>query len=125
MGSGKDMKTKSTKEKCKSRKKSVEDLLGKRLLNHNALNGVKELVSFAFLYGAKCILNIPISTNFGLPSPSLAPNAQNIPTAIILRLSSQNLYWISLFGSTAEGEGNLDYAQKIVVTLKEDVPGSD
>ena len=49
-GSGKDMKTKSTKEKCKSRKESVEDLSGKRLLNHNALCGVKELVSFASLW---------------------------------------------------------------------------
>ena len=45
-GSGKDMKTKSTKEKSKSRKESVEDLSGKRLLNHNSLCGVKE---FGFL----------------------------------------------------------------------------
>ena len=34
-GSGKDMKTKSTKEKCNNRKESEEDLPGKRLLNHN------------------------------------------------------------------------------------------
>ena len=53
----------------------------------------------------ECILNIPISTNFGLPSPSPPPNAQNIPTAIILRLSSQNLYWIS-FSAQEQPYGN-------------------
>ena len=69
-------------------------------------------------YGAKCILNIPISTNFGLPSPSLAPNAQNIPTAIILRLSSQNLYWISFsaqeqpFGNAPKNAENINVYRK-------------
>ena len=99
-GSGKDMKTKSTKEKCKSRKESVEDLSGKRLLNHNALCGVKELVSFASLW-CEMYLEHSYLNQFWPPSPSLAPNAQNIPTAIILRLSSQNLYWISHLCSRA------------------------
>ena len=101
-GSGKDMKTKSTKEKCKSRKESVEDLSGKRLLNHNALCGVKELVSFASLW-CEMYLEHSYLNQFWTPLtfPSLASNAQNIPTAIILRLSSQNLYWISLLCSKA------------------------
>ena len=47
-GSGKDMKTKSMKEKYKSRKESEEDLQGKRLLNHN--EGLEKIVSIASLW---------------------------------------------------------------------------
>ena len=53
-----------------------------------------------------------------LPSPSLAPNAQNIPTAIILRLSSQNLYWISFsaqeqpFGNAPKNAENINVYRK-------------